>query len=594
MPKIRIPPDKSIEVRSERKSIPYDTNNSSTAKFNLEETKHTKDSLVTTTNMVEHMTKNVPGFAQDKHRDEATKLGEYIGTNEMKRDREPERNQNDDEVFSGIDDCLDNEGPESIRRLIERPDKPKRFSPRIYKNSRSDGDHPTPKGMHHQHDNGTRKLAHPLSDFPESIEYLLTKETEIHEPPCRFEVSNEAAMENWKILKRHNFNIESVSARSKRSAMTTGSEFKSTHDLERLLGAHPRWKKFKSILDRGVNFELEKLEEDLRQKDLDAAYHRGNHKSAKRNEKFLSDAMIKEIMQGWSLILPGDRYREIPELVLNPMGVATHLGVTSTGEFLPKNRVTHDLSFPGKFSGQSVNSRLKRTSLEPCMFSYVLLRTIHYIVSLREKFPDRRIWIRKEDFKSAFRRLHLNNITALRSAVRVKLNELYYILISLRQPFGGAPCPSEFAVIADVITDTINDLLECKQWDHNTLYSDLADKVPAEKQLDDDIPYQQARKMSVRNTATDYGKADVYVDDIITIAVDKGENLGRITRAPITVMHAVADRTSYKNTSIKRKDIVADDKMAAEGAAEEQKICLGWLLNTRELLVKLPTHKAIA
>ena len=99
--------------------------------------------------------------------------------------------------------------------------------------------------------------------------------------------------------------------------------------------------------------------------------------------------------------------------------------------------------------------------------------------------------------------------------------------------------------------------------------------------------------MSVKATATDYGKADVYVDDTITIEVDKG-NLRRITRAPITVMHAVVDRASYDSTSIKRKDIVADDKMEAEGAAKEQKICLGWLLNTRELSVKLSTHKAIA
>ena len=54
----------------------------------------------------------------------------------------------------------------------------------------------------------------------------------------------------------------------------------------------------------------------------------------------------------------------------------------------------------------------------------------------------------------------MDTITANRSTVRVKLNGDYYILLPLRQPFGGAPCPSEFAVIADLITDTINDLLE--------------------------------------------------------------------------------------------------------------------------------------
>ena len=59
-------------------------------------------------------------------------------------------------------------------------------------------------------------------------------------------------------------------------------------------------------------------------------------------------------------------------------------------------------------------------------------------------------------------------------------------------------------------------------------------------------------------------------------------------------MHAVADGSTMNGTNIKRKGLVAEDKMEAEGAAEEEEICLGWLLNTRELLVRLPTHKAIA
>ena len=41
-------------------------------------------------------------------------------------------------------------------------------------------------------------------------------------------------------------------------------------------------------------------------------------------------------------------------------------------------------------------------------------------------------------------------------------------------------------------------------------------------------------------------------------------------------------------------NIIATDKMIAEGAAEEKKICLGWLLDTRRLLVSLPDHKTIA
>ena len=156
----------------------------------------------------------------------------------------------------------------------------------------------------------------------------------------------------------------------------------------------------------------------------------------------------------------------------------------------------------------------------------------------------------------------------------MKINDKYYILLSLRQPFGGAPCPSEFAVVADIITDTINDLLEDEEWDHNLIYSELANRIPKEKDFGNDIPFHKAREMSVSILLGENGKSDVYVDDIITIAVDINDNLDRIRKAPITVMHAVADNSYFKSSNIKRSDIVSDDKMKAEGAAEEKRFAL--------------------
>jgi len=272
------------------------------------------------------------------------------------------------------------------------------------------------------------------------------------------------------------------------------------------------------------------------------------------------------------------------------MGVATHLGITEDGTFDEKDRVTHDLSFPGGFSGESVNSRVKIEKLEPCMFSFTFSRIIHYIVALRRKYPGKRIWIRKEDVKSAFRRLHLNARTAFRSAVRVNLDGKWYIIISLRMPFGGAPCPSEFALAADLIADTINDLLSDKNWNHKSVYSDIIYKIPNPIPLDDDIPFTEAKNLSVKIPIDECGKTDVFVDDFITIGPDIDDTLERIIKAPSTVIHAIADN-SLNSKMIPRDDILAIDKMKAEGAAEERKICLGWMLDTRRLLVSLPDHK---
>ena len=113
--------------------------------------------------------------------------------------------------------------------------------------------------------------------------------------------------------------------------------------------------------------------------------------------------MRKEILKDWNLVLPAEQVLHIPNLQISPMGVAEALGVDASGNFIPKLRVTHDLSFPGAVSGQSVNSRVIKDDLEPCMFGHALLRIVHHIVHLRNKYPNKIIWLRKEDFKSAYR-----------------------------------------------------------------------------------------------------------------------------------------------------------------------------------------------
>ena len=45
------------------------------------------------------------------------------------------------------------------------------------------------------------------------------------------------------------------------------------------------------------------------------------------------------------------------------------------------------------------------------------------------------------------------------------------------------------------------------------------------------------------------------------------------------------------DTHLLRQDLISDEKNEAEGAPEKETICLGWLLNTRQLLISLPTHK---
>ena len=87
--------------------------------------------------------------------------------------------------------------------------------------------------------------------------------------------------------------------------------------------------------------------------------------------------MKKEVENGWGILLPENDAASIP-----PMGVPEHLVINAFGEYIPKKRVTHDLSFPGIKSKESLNSRVDKTKLEPIMFGHCLIRLIHQIVAL--------------------------------------------------------------------------------------------------------------------------------------------------------------------------------------------------------------------
>ena len=188
--------------------------------------------------------------------------------------------------------------------------------------------------------------------------------------------------------------------------------------------------------------------------------------------------------------------------------------------------------------------------------------------------------------------MHLNAKTAFNSAIRIKVKGKWYIFISARLPFGGSPCPNDFCLLSDIITDTINDLLACEDWNHQLVCSDYIDKIPKAKRLNKEVPFAQARELSVTLPIEDKGKADVFIDDIISVAPDINENLDRLRAASCTVLHAIAHKSSrHSQCSIKRDNLIADDKNEAEGAPEEIKICLGWTLDSRRLLVHLPFHK---
>ena len=139
-------------------------------------------------------------------------------------------------------------------------------------------------------------------------------------PKVRFDVSKEAAVHNFDLFKQAKFNLRDILNTKEETSVTTyGSKLKDVRMLEKLFKHHKRWRDLKSMITNGSQWPIEALDEKSRLADLKGTPARGNHKSAKENENFLSDAPIKEMKNVWELILPLHRALLIPGLVMSPL-----------------------------------------------------------------------------------------------------------------------------------------------------------------------------------------------------------------------------------------------------------------------------------
>lgn len=255
-------------------------------------------------------------------------------------------------------------------------------------------------------------------------------------PPLVFEFSAAAARQNWETISAYG-SLDNLIRFHNRSTIGYGSEFRPTATLEPLLRQHKDWMKLKCMLDNGSKFPLTAMDEETASKDLREALQYGNHQSARMNEDVLFQHLSKELSKGWIIPLLPEHAFLIKNASLAPLGVVSQSTINDKGEIIASNRVTHDLSFPGKISNSSVNSRTIMDELEPCKYGHMLLRTIYYIIALRIRNPNLPIMLQKIDFKSAYRRQHLNAETATQCLSCTEVEGQNLLLMNLHLSFGG-------------------------------------------------------------------------------------------------------------------------------------------------------------
>jgi hypothetical protein len=405
-------------------------------------------------------------------------------------------------------------------------------------------------------------------------------------------MTNEAAEKNFLTLSRHNFDLEKAIHAQQHSPLGYGSEFRSTQHLKRIFGSHPCWFRMESILSNGAKFPLEELDAATRASDLQEALAFGNHKGASSNPTLLKRLVEKDVTHGYALPLPLAKISRLPGALMAPMNIMRQNTIDEQGRIVEKDRLTHDQSYKWS-SGTSVNSRVDKSKLLPCMFGATIRRVANLAVALRRKYPNLPIVASKIDFKSAYRRLHLDAATAIQTCTQLPEQEL--ALIALRLTFGGSPCPNIWGCLAEPICDLANAIMEHDDWDPLSLHAPNHELVPPKKLMDDNIPFAEGKPLIVDVPVDPKGKSDLYIDDLISLAVDipGSDNVKRLERGNLLAIHATA-RPKHPSEPIPREEMAAENKLAAEARAEELKIILGWLFNFRGLMISLPDNKFVA
>ena len=90
-----------------------------------------------------------------------------------------------------------------------------------------------------------------------------------------------------------------------------------------------------------------------------------------------------------------------------------------------------------------------------------------------------------------------------------------------------------------------------------------------------------------------HGKVDVYSDDTVAIGPDL-PGIIPILAACILISFCLAFHPLSKFEPVPRDEAAAVSKLISEGGLEETKQMLGWLYNTRCLLISLPDSKTFA
>ena len=141
-----------------------------------------------------------------------------------------------------------------------------------------------------------------------------------------------------------------------------------------------------------------------------------------------------------------------------------------------------------------------------------------------------------------------------------------------------------------MVCDLSNEITLIGDWDPDILFSLIQPKVPTLVYIDSLILLAPARAMAGKVPTTWLNFDDCFLDDIIKVFLDCLSIIKRNATLVLLAMH-VSMRLLAKDEQVPRKETLSLNKLLLEGTPSELMIVLGWLIDTRRLLLWLPQDK---
>jgi hypothetical protein len=422
----------------------------------------------------------------------------------------------------------------------------------------------------------------------------------------RFDVSPEAAEHNASLLGEIDYDFQKFFSTQAGSTLDFGSKFWPVEQLRPLLHQHLGFEDLAEVLITGMPHRCSReIAEEERETEVIAMLVRGNHKSAQDEPEIVEKLLSKNVVHGFSMVIPKALVPLIPHAMVQPaVGLAKQWTLDDQGNRVIKCRITQDLSC-SEMSKKDFNYSTTRSKKEPqvlinsrmdmeqypeMVHGWALPRIIHFTVVLRLAWPERTIFIAKYDHSDACRRMAHSALAVVQTITTC----LLLAFAHFRMTFGGSPNPPTWCNFSEMVTDLGNEISMCPDWDPTKLRSPNQPETPKPKRLASSIPHTPAREMAVFIPPIESGKAHVFIDDVIDTHFDSAENLARKPHVVPLPMHVTSRPHAGADEPTQRRAILSLPKPLAEGALAEQQIVLGWMLDTRRLTVSLPDDKHLA